>query len=462
MGVAFLEKRFRTAGQEVAFIWRDKSYSYAWLLQRTEKIVRQLSKVGISAGRVVALQGRSEPELISALLALIKLQAILVPLPAASDSLLSQIAAAEFKVELLDERIDGHEARASHSSDHGLYESLRARSQPGLVLFTSGSSGEPKGAVHDLSLLLSKYKRKRHSLKTLMFLPLDHIGGIDTLFYTLSNLGTLVFARSRHPNDVCAAIERHSVEVLPVTPSFLNLLIASGAYEDYSLESVSHVTYGAELMPPRTLQKCLRIFPSAKFLQKYGATEVGTLRSRSESSDSLWVKIGGEGFSTRVVDGILQIRAKSSMLGYLNAPSPFTDDGWFKTGDRVEVRGEYYRFRGRTSDIINVGGEKVDPTEVEAVIGVIPGVTDVMVYSEENPFLGSIVVALIHTSRKRALHKFKTDIQASCREKLAPYKVPLKIEFTSRELIEERQKKIRSRGRVRKNDSLEADSNSSG
>lgn len=82
----------------------------------------------------------------------------------------------------------------------------------------------------------------------------------------------------------------------------------------------------------------------------------------------MWDKIGGEGFETRVVDRILQIKATSAMLGYLNAPSLFTSDGWFITGDSVEVNGEYLRILGRKSTIINVGGENVYPSEVESVI----------------------------------------------------------------------------------------------
>ena len=70
---------------------------------------------------------------------------------------------------------------------------------------------------------------------------------------------------------------------------------------------------------------------------------LGVLRSKSKSNDSLWVKVGGDGYETRIVDGILQIKAESAMLGYLNAPSPFTDDGWFITGDEVLEKDGYIR-----------------------------------------------------------------------------------------------------------------------
>ena len=119
------------------------------------------------------------------------------------------------------------------------------------------------------------------------------------------------------------------------------------------------------------------------------------LHSKSKKDDSLWVKVGGEGYETRVIDGMLEIKAKSAMLGYLNAPSPFTEDGWFKTGDSVEVNGEYIKILGRKSEIINVGGEKVYPQEIENVILKIDNVAEVTVYGERNPIIGNIVSAKI-------------------------------------------------------------------
>ena len=193
------------------------------------------------------------------------------------------------------------------------------------------------------------------------FLLFDHIGGINTLLYTLSNGGTLVVLHDRSPEVVCQAIETNRVELLPTSPTFLNLLLVSGAHQRYDLSSLQLLTYGTEPMSEGTLRRIHEALPDVTLQQTYGLSELGILRSKSKSSDSLWVKIGGEGFETRVVDGLLEIKARSAMLGYLNAASPFTDDGWFKTGDRVEVDGDYYRILGRISEVINVGGQQGRP-----------------------------------------------------------------------------------------------------
>ena len=181
------------------------------------------------------------------------------------------------------------------------------------------------------------------------------------MFHILSNGGVLISVRNRTPQNVCKLISKHKIELLPVSPTFLNLLIVNRAYENYNLSSLKIISYGTEPMPKTTLQKLNQIFPKVKLLQTYGLIELGVLNSKSESKDSLWVKVGGEGYNTRVVDGILQIKAESAMLGYLNAESPFTDDGWFVTGDQVLQKDDYIKILGRKSEIINVGGEKVYP-----------------------------------------------------------------------------------------------------
>src|SRR5581483_4450949 len=107
---------------------------------------------------------------------------------------------------------------------------LRAVDHPGLVLFSSGSSGKPKGAVHDLAALLRKFERPRPALRTLAFLLFDHIGGINTLLHVLASGGCLVTVTDRSPDGVLAAVERHRVELLPTSPTFLNLVLLSEAH----------------------------------------------------------------------------------------------------------------------------------------------------------------------------------------------------------------------------------------
>ena len=151
------------------------------------------------------------------------------------------------------------------------------------------------------------------------------------------------------------------MQLLPTTPTFLRMLLISGAYKKYDLGSLELITYGTEPMPTATLESLHAAFPGVRLKQTYGLTEVGILPTKSEQDDSLWLAVGGPGYETKIVDNVLWIRAQMAMVGYLNAPSPFDADGWFNTGDVVEQKGDYIRFMGRKSEIINVGGEKVFP-----------------------------------------------------------------------------------------------------
>jgi acyl-CoA synthetase (AMP-forming)/AMP-acid ligase II len=290
---------------------------------------------------------------------------------------------------------------------------------------------------------MEKFRVPRNRLRTITFLLYDHIGGINTMFYTLSNGGCLVTVPDRSPETVLRAVDEYRVQLLPTSPTFINLILISEAYKQYRLASLETVTYGTEPMPSTTLTRFHQLFPKIRLVQTYGLSEVGILRSKSRSSDSLWVKVGGDGFETRVVDGILHIKAQSAMLGYLNAPSPFTEDGWLDTGDQVEVDGEYMRFLGRRSEIINVGGEKVYPAEVESVIQEMENVAEVTVFGEKNPITGNIVCAKVTLAKSEDQRSFTKRLQNHCRQRLQDYKVPIRVTIAGERHYSDRFKKVR-------------------
>jgi acyl-coenzyme A synthetase/AMP-(fatty) acid ligase len=428
--IEFLTRVFEENRSAEAIVWNDRSFDYAWLLERIEHWSRRLDFFGIDPGRVVLLEGDFSPNSAALFLALIERQAIIVPLSVAPDlnrDKFIRVGQVESRIKL-DARDEASCEITGQLAGHALYDRLRSDGHPGLVLFSSGSTGESKAAVHDFDKLLGKFRTRRRNLRTVAFLLFDHIGGIDTLLYSLSNGSCVITLSERSPEAVCAAIEHRRAEVLPVSPTFLNLLILSEAYRRFDLSSLQFITYGTEVMPEATLKRCAELFPGVTILQKYGTTEVGTLRSKSESSSSTWVKIGGEGYATRVVDGKLQIKADSAMLGYLNAPSPFTEDGWFATGDQVEQNGEYLRFLGRESDIINVGGEKVFPAEVESVIKELDFVAEAEVYGEKNPIVGNIICARVRLRENADAKDAILNIKKHCRSRLPSFKVPVKVE----------------------------------
>lgn len=445
MFIDFLISVFKENLNNEAIIWKNNTYNYKCLCDSVKKFQHYIDFNGIQHGAVVALEGDFSPNSIAILLALIEKMCIVVPISYASkknEEKFCSIAKVEYIFRISEEDVVTIEKK-SENSNIKYYNSLRDESHPGLVLFSSGTTGEPKAAVHDFLRLLEKFKTKRVSLKTLNFLLFDHWGGLNTMFHILSNGGTVITSQDRSVDVICNLIEKYQIELLPTSPSFLNLMLISGVYKQYNLNSLKIISYGTEPMPENTLKRLRMIFPKVKLLQTYGLIELGVMRSKSEDDDSLWVKIGGEGYETRIIDGLLQIKAKSVMLGYLNAPSPFTEDGWFITGDAVEEKGEYIKILGRKSELINVGGEKVYPTEVESVIQEMDNVAEVTVYGEKNLIMGNIVCANVCLIKKEDKELFITRLKKYCINRLQKYKVPIKVIIVSEKQYSERFKKKR-------------------
>ncbi len=445
MSLGFLFDGFRDFAEKDALVWRDRAFSYADLSASVERWRGFLAEKGLPRGSVTALEADFSPSAAALLLALVESGAIVVPLtesvrPKKSEFLETAEVEAVIEIDAEDRAsfsLTGRKAR------HPLIMTLKDQGHPGVVLFSSGSTGASKAAIHDFLPLLDKFRVRRMAKRTISFLLFDHIGGLNTLLYTLSNGGCLVTVSDRSPEAVAAAIERFRVEVLPTSPTFLNLLLLSEAGLRHDLSSLTLVTYGTEVMPETTLSRIRELLPAVRLQQTYGLSEIGIMRSKSRSSDSLWVKIGGEGFETRVVNGLLEIKARSAMLGYLNAESPFTEDGWLKTGDAVLVDGEYMRILGRKTDIINVGGMKVYAADVEGQLQAMEGVEDAAVTGIPNAITGQMVSARVKLSTAETLPEFRKRMRAFLKDRVPAHHIPQKVELIDKNLHSGRFKKMR-------------------
>jgi acyl-CoA synthetase (AMP-forming)/AMP-acid ligase II len=355
-----------------------------------------------------------------------------------------ELAQVQFAV-AFDKNDSWHVTRFDRAVCHPLLQQLKEREAPGLILFSSGSTGESKASVLNFDRLLAKFEAVRPAYRTLVFLLLDHIGGINTLFHGLCHGGTTVTVRARSPDAVCAAIAAHRIQLLPTTPTFLRLLLIADCMAQHDLSSLDLITYGTEPMPPSTLAAARQALPWVRFMQTYGLSELGILPTQSRDSGSVWLKLGSAGFEHRIVDGILWIRSPSAMLGYLNAPSPFDADGWFNTQDLVASEGEYIRILGRKSELINVGGQKVHPTEVENVLLELDNVKDVTVHGRPNPVTGEVVAARITTRVPEDVEGLRRRVRQHCLARLERYKMPAVIDVVAEEHHGARFKKLRNR-----------------
>ena len=335
MNIEYIKDNMKKRGDETAVISQNKQYTYRQIYEEYERSVDFLEREQIDSGKIVALLADFTPVSIALTLAMIEKNIILVPISKTIKTIDSYLEISETEV-FID--VTGEEIKVKRYAvepAHEMLLELKRRNAPGLILFSSGTTGEPKAALHDLTFLMEKFKKKGKVLKTLTFLLFDHIGGFNTMMHALANGGTIVTLQTRSEEEVCRLIEQYRIELLPTSPTFLNMILLSHAYEKYDLSSLKIISYGTEPMPETTLKRIHAIFPEVRLKQTYGLSEVGIMATKSESSESLWLKLGGDGYETKIEDDILYIKAKSAMMGYLNAPSPFDEEGWFNTKDKV-------------------------------------------------------------------------------------------------------------------------------
>lgn len=437
--------RWRAYGPRDALVKDEQITSYADLdAQRQEWMARLRQYSRDDTLPVVGIQADYSVASLACLFAVWSLGGIAALIPPFPTDESQMLADAQVGLLFRQSQTDSWQIDTiGHRPSHPLLQRLRNEGVPGLLLFTTGSSGRPKAVLHDAKRFLGKFRTEKTPHRTLAFMLFDHVAGIDILFSTFSSGGTLIIPMKRDPATICGLIQNHRVEVLPASPTFLRLLCISGEVPQFDCSSLKIITYGSEPMTSTTLTAIREQFPEVRLIQKYGSTEFGSPPSSTKRDNGLWLKLDSASTRIRVIDRMLWIKTESTMLGYLNVPTSPIQDGWFPTGDEVVVEGDWIRILGRKSEVIRVGGEKVHPQEVEAVIAELPNVAEVIVTGEPHPFLGEIVVATVSIQDMKQRSLTIKDIRAHCRKRLAAHKIPLKISIIDRLPTSYRHKKIR-------------------
>lgn len=446
----WLLDRLETHGGKTFLHMTGSSRSYEDIAAAVRAQRHRLTTLGLAAGESVALLCDYSFDAIALFLALLANRNIIVPLTTAvSEEAQERLALLRIDWICREPRPEGVIARqeAGTAERHELLTRVSTAGHAALVLFSSGSSGRPKAMVHDLDRLLETYRDRRSRDLTLMvFLMFDHIGGLNTLFTALASGATMVIPGTREPDEVCGLVARHRVAVLPASPTFLNLVLLSGAAERHDLGSLRIITYGTEPMPESLLVRLRTAFPRVKLLQTFGTSETGISQTSSLSSSSTLLRLDDPNIEHRVVDGELWLRSRTQILGYLNhSMESFTEDGWFKTGDMVEEAGDgFLRIKGRLKELINVGGQKVLPAEVESVLLEMPEIEDCLVYGEPNLITGQVVCAKVVPKAGAEAGALRGLVRGFCRTRLDSYKVPVKVLAVPGPLFGARFKKQRS------------------
>ncbi|OYW86668.1 MAG: hypothetical protein B7Z22_06225 [Hyphomonas sp. 32-62-5] len=210
--------------------------------------------------------------------------------------------------------------------------------------------------------------------------------------------------------------------------------------------SLQQITLGGEAADQPTLDRIRKAFPDTRVTHTYASTEAGVVyavHDGLEGFPAAWLEAAPSGVSLRIKDGFLQIKTPNMMTGYLSAASqPLLDDGWLATADLVELAGDRVKVLGRDDNTINVGGSKVYPLPVEALILKQDGVVEARVYGQPNPVTGALVAADVVLEAGADEKAARKAILIACREALPAYSVPRSLNFVDKIAVSAAAKKL--------------------
>jgi acyl-coenzyme A synthetase/AMP-(fatty) acid ligase len=373
---------------------------------------------------------------LSAALAAIELDGIarrlvLCPLDLSPDHLPHVMATAEIDTVVSDGQIAGDVICSPH-----LTSVERARTPRCLtewVLLTSGTTGVPKLVVHTLASLVGAIKPNSFTAAASSvwstFYDIRRYGGLQVFLRAMLGGGSLVLSSAKEPvADFLVRVGRHGVTHISGTPSHWRRALMSPAAAKMAPK---YVRLSGEIADQAILDDLKTFYRDASVAHAFASTEAGVAFTVDDGIAGFPAGLIGKGpeVEMKIADGSLRIRSSRTATRYLGDVGPLRDgDGFVDNGDMIEARDGRYYFVGRRGGIINVGGMKVHPEEVEAVINRHPAVRMSVVKARKNPFTGAVVVADV-VVRDEPSEALQGDILAACRARLAPHKVPAAIRF---------------------------------
>jgi acyl-coenzyme A synthetase/AMP-(fatty) acid ligase len=308
-----------------------------------------------------------------------------------------------------------------------------------LLLETSGTTGAPKLVRHDPDRLLGRIPRTP-APDAVWLLSYDATGfaGLQVLLTAMAGGGRLVAAPGADVAALAALATAEGCTHASGTPSFWRGFLLAGARPP-----LKAITIGGEAVDQPLLDRLAERFPAARLRHIYASTEAGALFAVTDGRagfPAAWLENGVDGVALRIRDGVLEVRSPRRAL------SPETDAGdWLVTGDLVEIVGDRISFRGRNDGIVNVGGVKVVPEQVEALLLSVAGVGDAAVTAVPSPITGQLLTARIVPVPDMSEDVLRGRLREAL-SALPPAARPRRIELVERLALAPSGKKIRMEG----------------
>jgi len=319
-----------------------------------------------------------------------------------------------------------------HEAARVAYEQSSATAgEPGAVtILTSGTTGKSKAVEHSWDSLARPVRRtpnEPHPRWLLTFRP--HLyAGLQVILQCLMNRGTLILpATGDSANEVASLASSSRVEFASATPSYWRWLMTLADPDLLTSIPLKQITLGGEAVDQATLDSLRTLFPNIRIVHIYATTELGRCFSVTDGQAGFPTKfldcISPDGVEMRIEDGELIVKSSNAMRRYDQA-ADYQHDAWFSTGDLVSREGERVLFVGRKTDMINVGGNKVHPVEVERVIRQVPGVAEVRVYGKTSSLVGQLVACDLVVANGFEAAEVEQTVREKTRDELVSFQRP--------------------------------------
>ena len=481
-------------GDHEAIVWKQSRFTYQQLAGQVKALSKALIAAGVTKGDRIAMLGSPRPEFLITFMAAVDIGAIWMGLH-------PRYQLAEFRhvIELAEptlifafEEIDGrqfHDEMSTLKNDYGFireviwlddttqefgltyssfiqsgesvqdvsWENARSYVEPddsAVIIFTSGTTGKPKGAmnshyglIHCAHIELSRWPSD--DMRVLQNMPINHIANIGMMTsYALVAGGTLVFMDRFDPGDILKVIEQEKITFWLQSPAMFHLAVVHPDFETTDLSSLEYIIWGGGPMPQHLVEFLHGL--GAQLAMAYGMTELTAYATyadldaspeamansigRPESRYDLRLMTKNGSLAEEGESGEIQARGRWLMNGYFNQPDAtaeaYTEDGWFKTGDVAALRPDgNWQLVGRLKEMYKSGGYNIYPREIEIAIEQHPDVAMSAVIGVKDTVYDEVGYAFVQPEPGKVISS--KEIDQWCRERLANYKIPKTFEMLS-------------------------------
>jgi cyclohexanecarboxylate-CoA ligase/acyl-CoA synthetase len=452
------------AFQDLVLSWRD-------LERRILSTAAGLRARGVGPGDVVALQLPNTPEFVLSYLAIARLGAVTCPLHmpyrGAEIQALMRHSGARLAI-CMPQSKQMFEGRGIAFDEIEPSERFHPEDQPGpqdpfLLLYTSGTTAAPKGVMHPYRTMLGngRVSAPEHGLheesRVLCAAPLSHLYGLYSLHCAWAVGACTVLLPAFKPDELGSTVEKLKPTALWTAPAHVAACRAAGAFERYDWSSLELAIASGSIAPPSLIRYFAEKLPRCAVTQLWGMTEVqaGLYTRPGDPFEMSATSAGRPSPGTEVrlsAEGELQVRGPSLFSGYLKDPTEttkaFTSEGWFRTGDLGEARGEYFAITGRSKDLINRGGVKINPADVEMLLDSHPKVLQSALVPMPDAVLGEracLFVSLKNPSVPVSLEELVNYLMS---KEIARNKLPERLVIVAEMPLTPTRKIIKSRLRI--------------